>query len=361
MNSPQLTALCLIWTLLNVFRSVGFAAGDESSVVLEQLGEIGSLTKEASKTERTVLAGKNGWLYFVPELRAISVGEFWGQEATKVSRASKAEYADPLAAIIDFHDQLQRAGIELLLVPVPAKVAIYPESLLANQPDAADQPSARIDAYHHKFYDLLRERGVEVIDLVPVFLKLRAVTTDELYCKTDSHWSGRGVTVAAEAIFERVRQYNWYKEVRVELISTEVRRITIEGDLAKMMNETNPTSENLDVTICGQKQGDQLVRIEPSRSSSILLMGDSHTLVFHDPTLFASGAGLPDHLARHLGFAVDLIGVRGSGATTTRIELLRRKDHLAGKKLVIWCFSFREFTESETGWRKVPVIRPLMD
>ena len=74
-------------------------------------------------------------------------------------------------------------------------------------------------------------------------------------------------------------------------------------------------------------------------------------------TLFARGAGLPDHLVRRLGFPVDLIGVRGSGSTTTRIELLRRKDNLQGKQLVIWCFSFREFTESETGWRKVPVIR----
>ncbi len=97
--------------------------------------------------------------------------------------------------------------------------------------------------------------------------------------------------------------------------------------------------------------------LSPRAASPVLLMGDSHTLVFHDPTLFSSGAGLPDHLARQIGFPVDLIGVRGSGATTTRLELLRRKDNLQGKKLVIWCFSFREFTESDTGWRKVPVIR----
>ncbi len=86
-------------------------------------------------------------------------------------------------------------------------------------------------------------------------------------------------------------------------------------------------------------------------------MGDSHTLVFHDPDLYARGAGLPDHLALHLGFPVDLVGIRGSASTTMRIELLRRRDNLKGKKLVVWCFSCREFTESTTGWRKVPVIR----
>ncbi|HEX5445111.1 MAG TPA: hypothetical protein VFW87_14830, partial [Pirellulales bacterium] len=121
--------------------------------------------------------------------------------------------------------------------------------------------------------------------------------------------------------------------------------------------ETQPKQERLSLVFVGARQGEALVPIAPDRDSPVLLMGDSHTLVFHDPELFAKGAGLPDHLALRLGVPVDLIGVRGSGATTTRIELLRRRDNLKGKQLVIWCFSFREFTESFTGWRKVPVIR----
>jgi len=42
--------------------------------------------------------------------------------------------------------------------------------------------------------------------------------------------------------------------------------------------------------------------------------------------------------------------------TPARINLLRRGDNLAGKKLVIWCFTVREFTEGQ-GWKKVPVVR----
>ena len=83
---------------------------------------------------------------------------------------------------------------------------------------------------------------------------------------------------------------------------------------------------------------------------------DGRTLVFHDLELY--GAGLDCRIiSRCLGFPVDLIGIRGSAATTTRIELLRRRDDLKGRKLVVWCFSCREFTESTTGWRKVPVTR----
>ena len=73
--------------------------------------------------------------------------------------------------------------------------------------------------------------------------------------------------------------------------------------------------------------------------------------------MHAEGAGLPENLAYELGMNVDLVGVRGSGATPARVELARRRDNMAGKKLVIWCFTVREYTESLTGWRKVPVIR----
>jgi alginate O-acetyltransferase complex protein AlgJ len=70
-------------------------------------------------------------------------------------------------------------------------------------------------------------------------------------------------------------------------------------------------------------------------------------------------AGLPDQLALELGFPVDLAGVRGSGATPARINLLRRVQKDPGywkkKKIVIWCFASREFTQSD-GWKKVPLV-----
>ena len=94
------------------------------------------------------------------------------------------------------------------------------------------------------------------------------------------------------------------------------------------------------------------------KNSPVILLGDSHTLVFHSgEELHGTGAGLAEQLAAELGIAVDVIGVRGSGATPARVNLLRRAKaepaYLAGKKVVIWCFAAREFTES-TGWSLVP-------
>jgi alginate O-acetyltransferase complex protein AlgJ len=71
------------------------------------------------------VVGKNGWLYFGPELCHLSVGKFWGPGASKVSKASNPQYADPLPAILNFKRQLDKDGVELLFVPVPPKAEVF--------------------------------------------------------------------------------------------------------------------------------------------------------------------------------------------------------------------------------------------
>jgi alginate O-acetyltransferase complex protein AlgJ len=53
---------------------------------------------------------------------------------------------------------------------------------------------------------------------------------------------------------------------------------------------------------------------------------------------------------------MDVVAVMGSGSTAARRSLARRKDNLAGKKVVVWCFSTREFTQGQ-GWAKVQVVK----
>ncbi len=329
--------------------------GSESTVSLSDapfFKQIAARVAQAKQAEALAIRGKDGWLFFRPELRHLSVGKFWGDEASAVSRASKLKYADPLPAIVDFHGQLRSAGIQFLFVPVPAKAAIYPEKISDD-----DRPS-RVDVVHQKFFRELRSHGVDVIDLTPVFRKERNDTAGPLFCRGDTHWSSRGSYLASQLIYEHIQKQPWLKDVTPrKRYTSQTRDVKITGDLARMVDSANPASETLPL-ICVTTQassGSQFV--ETWRESPVLLMGDSHTLVFHDPTLHASGAGLADHLALELGFPVDLIGVRGSGASATRVTLLRRRDNLAGKKLVIWCLSVREFTESYSGWRKVPVVR----
>ncbi len=312
----------------------------------------------ATALKRSYVTGIDGWLFLVPELRAMTVGPFWGKQAEAVSRASNRKYADPLAAIVDFDRQLKTAGIQLVVVPIPAKASVYPEKLSPLVKIGRDRTPPRLDPYHRQFHRVLKQHGVEILDLLPVFLKRRNDRGGPLYCRTDSHWSGRGVAIAAAALLDTLEKTEWRKGLARFKSAVETRPVTISGDLARLQTPDDPVTETLPLTFAGSPGKNGKPQPVPvSRSSPILVMGDSHTLVFHDPALFARGAGFPDHIAAGLGIPVDLVGVRGSGATATRITLLRRRDNLRGKKLVIWCFSIREYTESFSGWRKVPVIR----
>jgi len=315
------------------------------------VNELTAKWRAAEKEGTGAIVGAEGWLFLASDIRFLSVGQFWGGDAVKVSRAHKPEAADPIPAIVDFHDELKRRGIDLVVLPVPPKAAIYPEKILADI-DLHGQPA---DPLLARFYDELRGRGIDVVDLAPVFLQNRATDRGPVFCKTDSHWSGFGCVLAAQAIAEKIHE-KVVGQPRKNYVA-EWKEATIKGDLADLLGSKTKKiePEEIAVRMISDKETGAAVSSDPQ--SPLLIMGDSHTLVFHD--FHAEKAGLLDQLANELGFPADLIGTRGSGATAVRISLYRRTrkdpDYLARKKVIVWCFAAREFTESDQGWEKVPV------
>lgn len=293
--------------------------------------------KLAADGEAMSIPGSDGWLFLRSELRHIGVGPFWGAAAARVSKASSPEKADPLPVIVDFHKQLEAAGIELILVPVPCKALVYGEKL-------GGPAEGRLDAVHQEFFKLLAAEGVKVLDLADAFGKAKA-TGPDLYCKTDTHWSPAACELTAKLIKERLGGPAWLPAQPGGFTAAAEKR-TIVGDLTD-----GKGSEELPVRVVTSADNPAL----EDRASPVLLLGDSHTLVFHaGQELHGTGAGLADQLAAELGLAVDVVGVRGSGATPARVNLLRRAKadpaYLEGKKVVIWCFAAREFTEG-SGWQ----------
>jgi hypothetical protein len=316
--------------------------------------ELGAIFQNLEKENAAAGAGADGWLFFSGELRLLSLGRFWGEEAAKVSRAHKPDLADPIPAILDFHQQLRARGIELVVVPVPPKAAIYPEKIVPGFDVRTTDPAPVL----HRFYDELRGAGIDVLDLSALFVQNRDNSRGPVFCKTDSHWSGIGCVLAAQAIAEKVRSKLPPPEPPTEYAS-EWKEVQITGDLDGLVSHDihKPGPEKIFVQSVSEKGNGAAV--EPDANSPLLLLGDSHTLVYHD--FLAERAGLVDQLALQLGFAPDLIGTRGSGATPVRINLYRRsvKDagYLAKKKVVVWCFAAREFTEATEGWAKAPVAK----
>jgi acetyltransferase AlgX (SGNH hydrolase-like protein) len=323
--------------------------------------ECAAKAKAALDEARMAVPGKEGWLFYAAELRHVSAGRFWGEAAATANPNAPADQADPLPAIVDFKKQLDAAGIELLLVPVPPKAVIYPEAATDAVP-AGKGATPRLDPDHVAFYELLRKEGVKVVDLVPEYLKRKTEKPAEaLYCKGDTHWSGHGLEAAATRIIEETNGRPWLKDVKKTKLESEVRDVEMLGDLAGSLNGAKTKKEKLRLRFVGTRAaaGAALEPLIPDPASPVLLLGDSHLLIFHaGGDMHAQGAGLADQLALGLGFPLDVIGVRGSGATPARVDLLRQSradpDYLKGKKLVIWCFTAREFTEAPA-WQKVPL------
>jgi len=327
MRNRMFHSLAIVFFCVTAFA----AAGEEPGAAFRA-----ECAKKAATGDDMAIPGTDGWLFLRAELRHIGVGPFWGQAAARVSKASSPEKADPLPAIVDFHEQLKAMGIELILAPVPCKALVYADKL-------GGPPEGRIDAVHQQFYKHLAAKGVKVLDLAKVFATEKT-KGPLLYCKTDTHWSPYACELTAKLIKERLASPAWLV-AKPGAFNTAPDKRTIVGDLTD-----GKGSEELPIRMatCADNPAVE------DNASPIVLLGDSHTLVFHaGQELHGTGAGLADQLAAELGIAVDVVGVRGSGATPARINLLRRAKadpaYLAGKKAVIWCFAAREFTES-TGW-----------
>lgn len=305
------------------------------------LAHLNTIAAQAESDGNATLPGTGKDVLLVKELRSLAAGPFWGEAAQTASRAAKADRRDPLPAIVAYHKALKKAGIDWLFVPVPAKVAVDPSLV----PDAP-QVEGRIDIHCVKFYAELRKAGVSVLDVVPALQKLVHDGT-RAHCMTDTHWTPAACEAVAALVRERAAKQSWFASATKTEFETAPKKLTLTGDMASMRSEATAPEELATSVVEGATTSD---------SSPVLLLGDSHCLVFHQGgDMHAKGAGLPDHVAQQLSMPITVVGVRGSGATPSRVDAFRGKKY-EGKKFVIWCLTAREFTEGQ-GWATVPVKR----
>ena len=309
---------------------------------------------KAEASPSMTISGVDGWLFLDKELRHLCAPRFWNEIP-----AVEADSNDPLPAILDFKEQLDKAGIELLLVPVPTKAAIYPDKLMSGNPTPPEVP-ADLVKNDRDFYKLLESRGIKVLDLTETFLNARNAGSPDLYCKTDTHWAPPGIQLASKTIAEKFKDAPWVKtqpNVKTQAVDVPLK---IHGDLASAFVPPQTETEPLISRFIGLASSGGRAPLPNAKDSPIILLGDSHNLVFHSGgDMHAVGSGLSDQLSHELGFPLDVVAVMGSGATSARRNLARRKATLTGRRLLIWCFTSREFTQGQ-GWAKVPLIKEPM-
>jgi hypothetical protein len=119
-----------------------------------------------------------------------------------------------LAAIADrvarYRARLAEEGWTLVVVPVPAKLGIHRD--LATWPvreaglvTRTESPNDRSDEVHGYFVTALRARGVAAVDLLSFYrAEIAGRPTALLYPSGDTHWSGEGLRIAAEATVKEI-------------------------------------------------------------------------------------------------------------------------------------------------------------
>jgi len=313
------------------------AARNPYARALAALPGLAWLRGQASPVLEGRVVADEPWLFYRPDVRLIS------------QRPMPAVQARAVPAILDWQRQLAARGVRLVVVVAPLKPALLTDRV-------ARRFTVGVAAWRSPetaaVLGALRTGGVEVVDLPAVFGALPApgLAEEPWYEPADTHWSQRGLHVAADAIIDAL---GWERipgvyAVREEMIQRPV-------DLAKLRSPggTDGDRPKEPCLVVADAQG----RAPAARpgSAEVLLLGDSFCRIFEEGEV--TGAGLRSQLAWRLGRPVGLIRQDGGGATLVRQELARKPEWLRGVKVVVWEFAERDLLSADAEWAKVELPR----
>ena len=291
-------------------------------------------------TGENFVLGRDGWAFFKPGIDFLTYPYVQSPGSRFVVIRGKRYNDDPLRAIETFKNQLKKLGVDLLVVVVPDKARIYPEMVWGNG-EWNGSTLAKVDTYR-QFLSDLNSAGVKTLDLCTIFTEEKNAEQngEPLYLKRDTHWSPRGISIAAKAIAAEIRGYSWYSDHH-ETTPIEVDTVPMverHGDIDQMLSAAWPTVKGFslrgapEVVSCLQVRLPSYDSIASSkygpwrkeyRDSRILLIGDAHSGVYEveEPV----NAGLPSQIIRELSEPVGTIISYGGAGTLALLTFTRRR------------------------------------
>lgn len=301
---------------------------------------------------RKVMIGKDGWLFYRPDIEAVvGKGPFYVEPNSVAREPGLEPWQPPVPVIKDFAEQLEGRDIALVLVPVPTKAMVYGEA-----------PGGGTKAFPkdwERVIENLRNQGVQVVDL------MNDVETAApfFFLKQDTHWTPGIVEAVARKIAGEIR--------RGESNETPYEKRVLSGrfdagDLVGMLGVGGADS-------LFEEQIINLNRVEGveigESAASVVLLGDSFVNIYEDPSLGFGNededrirAGFSSHLAASLGYGIETIASNGGGATVVRkrfAESLQNRKSLP--ETVVWVLSARDIFLSEIPARRARIKWEFVD
>jgi alginate O-acetyltransferase complex protein AlgJ len=310
--------------------------------------------------DRAVL-GDGGWLFYQPGIDYVTGPAFLDAGLLRVrgtrmidrDRVAAAQ-PDPRPALRALHEDLARAGIRLLLVPVLDKAAVEADRLAATAGDVLANPDWT------RFAADMRAAGVDVFD-VPL-----PAGSEPAYLAQDTHWTPRYMEQVAGALARDVGRGEPSASAEASAdksgshapmaLHAETATVTRVGDLVDMLRLSPGQQlfapQRVEIRRVVTEDGS---RWAPQPSADLLLVGDSFTNIYSDPAMgWGDSAGFAEHLSLALGRPLDVLAENGGAAAAVRLSLARAENRprLIGKRLVIYQFAMRDLVGQH--W---PVVR----
>jgi hypothetical protein len=304
----------LVFTLLLLGTQLTSCTKVSSLVARQRLSTVLN-DYDLHRSHKYVVFGKNGTLFYLEELRYCLLN--WYKKGDN-------------ERILKFSRELARQHVSLIVVPVPTKTEVYPELLT--------DIDGEVCVSRRHLVEFLQRSGVNTIDLLPLFHLQKS--GEPLFGRTETHWCRKGISLAADAICDRLRSVACLPSPTPTYRAKDTILDHYRGDLALKYPELADSTEPLPLSMVTQSPS---VRYRDCDSSSILVFGDS----------FVGGVGaqyaanISAHCALRLGQAVDMYWTLGgySNAPEKIRRLLARGNGRI--KVVVWIFTCRALMESQ--------------
>jgi hypothetical protein len=311
------------------------------------------------------IPGKNGWMFYRPDVHYLTRPDIADPRSVIVDPNDVPVKDAVLDTIKSFKRQLDAMGIDLVVVIMPGKPSIYPDMLAPSmQPESAGTFS-----HSTVFIAQMAEAGITTVDLFTPFAKERRrdrTCGDSLYLRTDTHFRGRAVRIAAAEVAATLRRFQWFSQGGTEYAVDTVMALR-SGDIAEMVKLPRVTMPRFNLpfppesTTCYRvmrierddsgKIIDRVPYKDDYRNSQILVLGDSYSRIYQ--TDEPRSAGWISHLALEIGQPVASLVNDGGASTLVRQMLARKTNLLKGKKAVVWEVVERDLRFGEEGWKDI--------
>lgn len=187
-----------------------------------------------SSPSEKIHVGKNGWYYYTPdENLQIASGEY-----TLTEEMLEQIRLNHMA----IRDKLKNMGMEYVIVLPTSKVSIYPENMRYGDETIRQTPVDMVADYLESHSDL---RVVRLKDVL-----LEAKKSQQVYFKTDTHWTQAGAYTAYQEIIRSMREWGLCETDPAQVLFEDAEYV---GEFGAMMGLELPAEPTQNLVIQGQK------------------------------------------------------------------------------------------------------------